>query len=129
MAYLSFDAKQVVRSAVVEDQEAPDYNTSSRLSLVLEEEEFMNSELIVEVHDMSGLKTTLGTTSVELTEIFANPNNKYEIMACLDNQSHKVLLELEWNSEEQTMELQSHNSQMRVAPKFKGELYLDLNRL
>lgn len=60
----------------------------------------MNSELIVEVHDMSGAKNTLGTTSVELTEIFANPNNKYEIMACLDNQAHKVLLELEWNSEE-----------------------------
>jgi hypothetical protein len=44
----------------------------------------MNSELVLEVHDLSGIKTLLGQTTIELTEIFTNPNNKYEIEACLE---------------------------------------------
>ena len=44
----------------------------------------MNSELILEVYDMSGIKQLLGQTSIELTEIFTNPNNKYEIEACIE---------------------------------------------
>ena len=48
--------------------------------------------------------------------------------ACLEK--GKVLLELEWNSEEQTMELRSVGSQQQhLADRFKGELYLDLNSL
>jgi len=48
-----------------------------------------------------------GETRIELRDIFSNPNDKFVFEALLNNENKesKIYLELEWNSEEQTMEL------------------------
>ena len=41
---------------MIEDQVDPEYNTYEKLQLLLEEDEFINCELVMEVYDMSGVK-------------------------------------------------------------------------
>ena len=56
VAYLSFNNSQQIKTDIIEDQVDPEYNATHKLQLILEEEEFMNSELVIEVYDMSGIK-------------------------------------------------------------------------
>ena len=54
--YLSFEPTQKLKTQVIEDQSEPFYNFAEKFNLLIDENQFINAELILEVYDMSGIK-------------------------------------------------------------------------
>lgn len=77
----------MLKTQVIEDQSEPFYDFTEKFNLIIDENQFNNAELVLEVYDMSGIKQLFGETKIELKDIFSNPNDKFVFEALLNNES------------------------------------------